>query len=349
MENLKKSNFSALCAGVIFFAFLFVFTDEFTQGLGNGLAICAKTVIPSLFPFLIAAYLTGSGEIPEKIGKRLSAVSQAMFNLPAETLPAIILAQLGGFLSGAKSAQSLCRSGAINESQARRLVLFAFNSGMGFSVNALGSSMLGSRESGRIILISLCLSSLILGFLTKFLPDDRTQVKKLPQKHAPLSAAVVESVSSSASAMLTACAFVAIFSGIIAVAEAHIENGKIRLAAVCLLEVTNGCMAAAGKTSLPMLAAVCAFGGICIHMQVFAIAKEMSINIFHFYVFRIFHAVLAFAVCSLLLHFFPIEEQVFLSFSPNAQLWSFSAPASVSLLFLSALLILDLDNNPEIC
>ncbi len=346
---MKTKGFSALFAGFVCFIFLSVFWAPFAQGLSAGLENCAKTVIPSLFPFLIAASLTGNGDIPEKAKKLLNPITQKLFRLPSESLPAIILSQFGGYLSGAKAVDSLYRSGAISREQAERLLLFGVNSGIGFSVNAVGSIMLGSRESGIILLISLCISSLICGFLTRLLPSEANEAKRLSYSQPPLSIAVVESVSSSAQAILTACAFVSVFSGISSVLDSLIPDENIRLAAACLLEVTNGCISAAGKVSLPIIAAVCAFGGICVHMQVFAVAKNICIKIPAFYLFRILHSLIAFIACKILLFIFPIDTTVFLSITPNARLWSFSAPASISLLLLSALLILDLDNNQKIC
>lgn len=349
MTILKANGFIALCAGAFSFIFLLIFWSEFSFGLNIGLTSCAKTVIPSLFPFLIAASLTSRGELPEKAKKFLNPITQKLFCLPSECLPAIILSQIGGYLSGAKAADELCRSGAISKTQAERLLLFGVNSGVGFSVNAVGIIMLGSRKAGMILFVSLCISSIITGFFTRFLPQEELKTHKLPVPPPPLSEALVESVSSSAQAMLAACAFVTAFSGITSVLDSLIENENVKLIIACLLEVTNGCISTAGKVSLPSLAAVCAFGGICVHMQVFAVAKSTDIRKSVFYFFRILHSALAFTVCRVLLSFFPIEAPVFLSFSQNVQLWSFSAPASVSLLLLSALLILDLDNNKKIC
>lgn len=345
MKKIK----SPATAGAILFVFLFFFAREFAEGLRAGLESCAKTVIPSLFPFLIAASIAGSGALPEKTKKFLNPITERLFNLPADTLPVIILAQLGGYLSGAKAAESLARTGSITKSQAQRLMLFSVNAGMGFSVNALGSVMLGSREAGRVIFISLCISSLIAGFFTRFLHDEKGETRKIAPKTEPFSAVAVKSVSSSAAAMLTACAFVIFFSGFLSVISSRVQSESLRILAACILEVTNGCMCAAGKISLPMLAAVCAFGGVCVHLQVFALTEGIGMKYGIFLLFRALHAALAFAVCFAVLHFFPIDEQVFLSFSKNAALWSFSAPASISLLFLSALLILDLDNKAEIC
>ncbi|MBQ8016158.1 MAG: hypothetical protein IJ264_08255 [Clostridia bacterium] len=346
---MKTNGFIAVCAGLTSFVFLLVFWNPFANGLSLGLANCAKIVIPSLFPFLIAASLTGSGEIPAKAKTILNPITQRLFHLPAESLPVIILSQLGGYLSGAKAAESLYRAGTLNKSQAERLLLFGVNSGIGFSVNAIGTVMLGSRKSGIILLISLCISSLIVGFMTRFLPQKDSEVKKLVSHPPSFSFALVESVSSSAQAMLAACAFVTVFSGLTAVLDSLIKSENLKLAAACLLEVTNGCINTAGKVSLPALAAICAFGGICVHMQVFAVAKSISVKIPLFYLFRFLHSALAFITCRITLYFFPIETQVFLSVSENVRLWSFSAPSSVSLLLLSALLILDLDNKKKIC
>lgn len=342
----KGAAFSAF--GIGFFIFLFIFSDEFASGMKTGLSNCARAVIPSLFPFMIAATLTGYGELPEKIKRILTPLTKFFFGLPADCFFAVITGQLGGYLAGAKAAETLFSSGRLTQSQAGRLIMFSVNAGMGFSVNAVGSVMLRSRESGRILLASLVISSLILGFISKHSGCNEYETKRLAPKELSFSQAIVSSVSSAAISTLFACAFVTVFSGVSEVMQSLIKNETLRLAVSCILEVTNGCFDASGKISLPLIAAVCAFGGICVHLQVFSVAKEIKIDVARFYLFRIIHSALAYLICRIILYFFPIEQSVFLSFSGSAALWSFSAPASVSLLFLSALLILDLDNKEKI-
>ncbi len=337
-----------MLAGILFFAVLFMFTDEFASGIIAGLSNCSKAVIPSLFPFMVAASLTGSGDIPERIKNFLNPITQFLFGLPSECFFAIVIGQLGGYLSGAKSAQTLYKSGRLTQSQAKKLLLFSINAGIGFTVNAIGSVMLRSRESGRILFISLTVSSLILGLVARRLPCTQSALNSINIIDVPLSESIVKSVTSAAESTLYACAFVTVFSGICAVANSLIHNETVKIFISLLLEVTNGCFLAAGKISLPIIAAACAFGGICVHLQVFSVANDIKISIPLFYGFRVMHSALAYIICRILLHFFPIEQSVFLSLTPNAAVWSFSAPASVSLLFLSALLILDLDNKERI-
>ncbi len=345
---LKNKEHTAVFAGISMFIFLLVFSGEFKGGFAQGLKNCSEMVIPSLFPFLIAASLAGSGELPPKINRFVSVITNFLFGLPAESFLAVVLGQLGGYLSGAKAAQSLCSSKKISQEQAEKLMLFCINPGIGFAINALGSIMLLSRNSGRIIFASICISALICGVVSRFLPCKSEKEMIANIVPVSFSEAVVNSVSSGTISLLTACAFVCLFSGLTSVIEAHTENENIRLFAICLLEITNGCIYASKEMSLPFISAICAFGGLCVHMQIFAVANDYKIRIPLFYAFRVLHAILAFTVCSFILWLFPAEQQVIVNITPEAALWSFSAPASISLLFLSALLILDLDNKHKI-
>lgn len=336
-----------MITGIGFFVLLFIFSEKFLEGLNSGLIICVKIVIPSVFPFLIASSLAGCGEIPKKLRKILNPITRFFFRLPAESITAIILGMFGGYLSGAKAVQSLQSNGSLNKSQANRLMLFCINAGAGFSVNAVGNAMLCSREAGKVLLCSLCISALLTGVLSIFLPEENIKNDKHKINAPPFSAAFVNGVTSASQSMLAACGFVALFSGIGAVSDSYVKNETVRLILSCLLEVTKGCADITGTASLPVIASVCAFGGICVHLQIFSMVRD--INIPQFYVFRIIHAVIACIVCKISLYFHPIESAVFLTFSENAAAFSFSAPAAISLLFLSFLLIFDLDNSKKIC
>lgn len=347
---MKKKSYTATLAGVILFVMLFVFSEQFMQGISSGLMTCVKIVIPSLFPFMIAASLAGNGAMPKPLKLICEPVTQFLFRLPAESLPAIILGQLGGYISGAKSADSLYSNGVLTKSEANRLLLFSVNAGMGFSVNAVGNALLGSREAGKVLLAALCVSSLIIGIISRFLSDDDSKPKSITEKNNIMfSSAVVNSVSSGAYAMLAACAFVTLFSGLCAITDEYIKNETVKTIISCLLEVTKGCIDIAEKASLPVIAAVCAFGGICVHMQIFSLSQSLDLKLTKFYAFRMLHSILAYASCKIILHFHPVEQQVFLSFCENAAAVSFSVPSAISLLFLCALLILDLDNGKKIC
>lgn len=335
--------------GIAVFAVLFFFPAEFVSGFSAGLSNCAQVVIPSLFPFLVASSIAGLCELPLFIKRIAEPITQRLFRLPADCLPAIIIGQLGGYLSGVKAAESLYSSGVLSKNQSQRLLFFCVNSGVGFSVNAVGNALLGSRDAGGILLVSLSVSSLIMGFFLRFLPDTDSGTAEKGCKKITFSSAVVGSVASASSSMLACCGFVCFFSGLIAVIGGFINNQTVKIIVSCMLEVTSGCADAAGKISIPAFAAVCAFGGLCVHMQIFSVSKDFGINIPLFYLFRIVHSVLSYAVCGIILYFYPVDVSASVLLGANVRMWSFSAPAAVSLLFLCSLLILDLDNGKELC
>lgn len=348
MEN--KSRYFIFGAGICLFTALLFFSETFASGVSKGLEYCAKLLIPSVFPFIVAASLAGRGTLPEFLCKILNPVTEFFFGLPAQCVPAIILSLFGGYLSGAKSVQSLYSSGVIGKKSAERMLFFCINAGVGFSVNAVGSGMLDSRQAGKVIFVSLCISSLLNGILSRFISkNDAITSSAVTPLHTDLASAVTDSVSSGGAAMLNACTFTVAFSGMCAVFDKYISDPLLKNALSCLLEVTKGCSDISGTASLPVIAAVCAFGGVCVHLQVFSSAKNMEINLPRFYLYRLLNSVTAYAVCKLILYFHPVTVPVSVVINPPDAIFSFSAPAAVSLLFLCALLILDLDNGEKIC
>lgn len=345
---MKKEKIFSLAAGLALFAAAFVFSREFSQGAATGLKNSAGIIVPSLFPFMVASALLGEGELPPIFKKILEPVMQKLFGQPAESAAAVFIGLFGGYPSGARAASALYESGKINKSRAESLMLFSINSGMGFCVNAVGRSLLNSERAGRIIFASLCISALAAGFFAKPEPSEEAD-KTVIRECKPFSKIFVESVASGASGIITVSAFTTLFSGLIAVVSLFLRNKNAAVAVSCLLEITSGCALAAGKIPLPLIASACAFGGACVHMQIFASAGRLKPDIKKFLLFRIIHSVLSGAVCALLLKIFPVAVQTSVALTEGAELFSFSMPAAFSLLFFSSLLIFDLDKQRKIC
>lgn len=342
---MAKRNIAA-CAGVLIFLILFFCPTEFTQGAAIGLKNSATIIVPSLFPSMVASSLIAQGELPPFFKKYLERLTRRLFGQPAECVVAVFAGLFGGYPSGARAAAALCDNGTISENGAKRLMLFCVNAGTGFCLNALGVSLLHSKRSGVIIFVSLAVSALITGLFTKAENECRAAVT-VSEKSA--SAEFVSSVASGASGIITVCAFSVLFSGLLAVISKIVTDSRLIILISCLLEITSGCASAAGKIPLPLICAACAFGGVCVHLQIFAVAGEHKPDILKFYLFRFTHAVLAGVACKVLIYFFPVAVTTSLQLSQNVQAYSFSLPAALSLLFFSSLLILELDKQRKIC
>ncbi len=344
---MRIKKYAVPTVGISVFLFLFVFSEEFLKGAAVGLKNCSQVIIPSLFPFMVAASLMAEGEIPPLLKRLINPITEKLFGQPAESAVAVFVGLLGGYPSGARAAAALCESGKITQSQAKSLMLFCVNPGAGFCVNAVGISLLGAERAGTVIFVSLCLSALITGFFTK--PAKENPMPQTVSRAKPFSEAFVGAVASGASGIISVCAFTVFFSGILRVVSRFNISKKAVIPLACLLEISSGCASAAGKIPIPLIASACAFGGLCVHMQIFSVAGRLKPDIKKFLLFRLIHSVLSGLICEALLKLFPVSVQTFLPISENAALSSFSVPASVSLLFFSALLIFDLDKQRKIC
>lgn len=343
---MKKRNDTFLIGSAAFIC-AFLFSEKFLTGVKNGLLLSANAVVPSLFVFMCASSVIGSGEMPGLLKKVFNPVMR-IFNLPAEAFTAVFLGFFAGYPTGAKITEELYLSGRISENQKKRMLRFCVNPGIGFSVNAVGIIMLNSKKSGIIILVSACLSSLLIGLFSSFGEKNENSFSAEIRTKRP-DEAIVEGVSSGTVSMLKICGFVALFSGFGEIINLIPINEKAGILLRCLLEVTGGCSNAVSVMPLPMIAGVCAFGGICIHMQIFSICGESGMKKFEFLLFRFIHAALSTLICFVILNYFPVEIDAISIQTERFVMNSFSFPASVSLMFLASLIILDLDNSKKLC
>lgn len=343
---MKKGS-GAFLLGITAFICAFLFSKEFISGVKSGLLLSANTVVPSLFVFMCASSIIGSGKMPLSV-KRIASPVMRIFSLPAEAFPAVFLGLFAGYPTGAKMTEELMKSGRITARQRERMLRFCVSSGLGFSINAVGIMMLNSKKSGVVILASVCISSVLIG-LASSIGEKKELISSDDIKTKAPAEALVEGVSSGAISMLIICGFVALFSGIGEIIELIPINEKAKILLLCFLEVTAGCSKAANFMPLPMIAGICAFGGICVQMQIFSICSEHGINKLKFMLFRFIHAALSTLVCIIILKYFPIEASALSIQTERFVMNSFSFPASVSLMFLASLIILDLDNSKKMC
>lgn len=325
-----------------------------SDGITNGLYLCAGVVIPSLFPFMVlSSFLVKSG-FCTKFGFLFEPFTRLLFKLPGCTAGAIFMSLIGGFPVGAKMTYELFESHQITMAQARRMMLFCINAGPAFVINAIGFALLGSSKIGIILFASLCITSILIGIVISITDDyeDLSPMFKYPAdaKNKKLAFAFTNSVSDGAQSIFSVCVWVILFSCLGSLLSLMPINENTAISLKCLLEVTSGCSAAAGNFDITVIAFILGWAGLCVHCQILQYLQGVGVNIIHFFISRIASGTIASFVCANLLEIFPCEMQ---TFSSNAlafdAAFSVSAPAAAVLLIMSALLILDLDTERKMC
>lgn len=118
--------FAAACIG------LFLQPQICAAGVQNALLLCAKTLVPSLFPFLVLSGFFLRSGLCTICGARLSHFTTRLFRLPGESAGVLLLSMVGGFPVGIKMTANLFANGQNHEaaSDSHVPVLFQCRSGV---------------------------------------------------------------------------------------------------------------------------------------------------------------------------------------------------------------------------
>ena len=288
-----------------FFSAFVILINSSAVSLGaiNGLILCGKIIISSLFPFSVICIFLIKANIFSVFEKSLSLFSLKIFGIPSSGFFAMILSFIGGYPIGAKMIQSLHNQNKISENVASKMLYYCVNAGPAFILIAVGENVFGSKKAGIILLCAHLFSSLIMAiFIGRFIKE--TEIKSTTTKNKMnLSEAFVEATSDSCSAIISICSYVVLFSTIIQILKN--ANMPFLLYGSCpLLELTTGVF---NIRNIYIIAALLGWGGFCVHFQIFSVCKSININKIYFFLSRIIHASLSVLILYLLLKIFPVS------------------------------------------
>ncbi|HIT71117.1 MAG TPA: sporulation integral membrane protein YlbJ [Candidatus Scatovivens faecipullorum] len=304
--NLKKYFFT-----IIFFLFmitLLIFSNNNLIAAQNGLALWAKNVLPTLFPFFVATELLCQTNFTYILGKLLNKLIKPIFNLPGESVIAIILGTISGYPIGAKVVCNLKNQKIITKIEAERLIAFTNNSGPLFILGTVGITLFHNKHLGIILLISHIFSSLTVGYLFRFWKRNKLDVnfreihfnsKLAPIKISEIGEILGNAIKKSISSILSVGGFIVLFSVILSILE---NSGILDIINMFLyqfgiskeissaiftgiIEVTNGVnLSSSIYTSLPTLSILLTsfllgFGGISVLLQVYSIISKENISV----------------------------------------------------------------------
>lgn len=181
---------------------------EAAQAVRDGLALCAGSVIPALFPFLaVSGLLTAldAGASPA-LGPlaRLLGCSRAGAR-------AFLLGLTGSYPVGARTVAQLYRRGGISRREACRLLLFSNNCGPAFILGVAGLGCFGSHRAGVLLWGVHILAALVIALaLPRRAAEPPERPGSVPAR-PPLVPALIAAVRDAAGTMVYICGFVVFF------------------------------------------------------------------------------------------------------------------------------------------
>ena len=111
---MKAKKWMPVTAVLAIVVLLLLRPQEAAEAVRVGLALCGRTVIPSLFPFFAAISLLLQLGAAEALSGLFRPVMQPLFRMRGECALPLLAGLLGGYPSGAKTAAGLYAQGRIS-------------------------------------------------------------------------------------------------------------------------------------------------------------------------------------------------------------------------------------------
>ncbi|MCD7873298.1 MAG: hypothetical protein LUG21_08490 [Clostridiales bacterium] len=319
-------------------AVLISFSYNAKQGGLYGIALCEKVIIPSLLPLLMIFNLiqnSGAGRILEKL---LAPITVGLFRLPKSAGAAVFFGLTGGYPAGALLTHNLYKNNDIDSKEAARIMRFNFNGGAAFIITAVGAGFLQSQKAGLILFASTTSASLLTAFLSSFF-NKKEQSTQTDYFSVSFDEALSKSVYQAIKSIAGICAYIILFSAFNSIISTPAEIAP-------LIEITGALSEKSSYFTLEQTAFFLEFGGLCIHMQIFGLIKDMKMKYFDFFIWRVINSFAASGICFILLKLFPLETPVFSNYSQSiVRFTSVNATLSSLMIFGCAVFIFDLENK----
>ena len=294
--------------GVGCIALLLLYADGAVEAVKKGLQLCHDTVIPALFPFMVASELLVGCGGAAAIGRVLARPFRAVLGVPGAAACPIVLGALCGFPTGARVMAALYDRGELSARQCTRLLTFINLPSSAYLISAVGASLLGSRRMGVVLWSISLLCAGLTALLTRvLLRDDAPDAQQAPQPVRMGAGVFTSAVSTAAQSMLAVCAYVLFFSAVLGAlqsAAAGVSLSPVLHALVYgLLELSGGMARAAAIPNATQAAMVCAalggWSGLSVMCQIMTVCQGRGFSFVPYLLAKLGQAILAAALTGL--------------------------------------------------
>ena len=246
------------------------------EGARQGIELCLRTVIPSLFPFFLLSVLLTSS----LVGSSLPVLRPLgkLCGIPKGAESILVSGFLGGYPVGAQAIASACHAGQVQKKDAERMLAFCNDAGPAFLFGMV-SSMFPYRWMAWVLWGIHIVSAVLVSLL---IPGNSAKtVGTSSAKQATLSAALRSAIT----VMATVCGWVVLFRVVIAFLSRWVLwllPTAAQVAITGLLELSNGCCELTAISDIDLRFILCsgilAFGGVCVTMQTVSVTNGLSLR-----------------------------------------------------------------------
>lgn len=242
-------------------------------GAKEGIDLCIRSVIPSLFPFFVLSnVLLGS------LSLRWLKPLGRLLKIPGGAEGILAAGFLGGYPVGAQCIADAWKEERISTAHAHRMLTFCNNAGPSFLFGILAPQF-SSPVSAWLLWAIHILSALAVAIFTKA----PTEMPSKNPRQTPCS--FPDALKKAVRTMALVCGWVVLFRILITFLKRWIfwglpESWQVVFSGI--LELSNGCCMLSLIPSEPQRFVICAgllsFGGVCVAMQTVSAIQGLSLR-----------------------------------------------------------------------
>lgn len=245
-------------------------------GAGEGVSLCLRVVIPSLFPFFVLSVLLTSSLSGTAVPP-LRPVGW-LCGIPAGAEPLLLIGLLGGYPAGAQAVAQSYEAGRLSRRDAGRLLGFCSNAGPAFLFGMIGGKFSQSWAPWVLWGIHI-LSALTVGIL---LPG---RARRSSGTGGRREMTLPEALRQGLRIMASVCGWVVLFRVVLAFLSRWflwLLNVPGQVAVSGILELSNCCCELDRIPGEGLRFVICsgmlAFGGVCVAMQTASVTGRLGMG-----------------------------------------------------------------------
>ncbi len=290
---------------IIFNIVVFKFPKEIIESSVRGLNIWAKSLVPSLLPFIFVNNLARDTGVFHFLGNKICAPIAKVFKISNISAISYISALFSGYPIGSKLASDNYESKFISKEEASTVALFSNIPSPLFTLGTVGVTLFHDRNFGLYLLVIQISSSFLLGLLATSKNKKHFCYQNLPYIYRPFSQILNNCITNTIATITTIGVYVVLLSiltkvftilGVlkfISIILCHIlspiglteELGNSIV--IGFFEMTSGLVYISENEGVTQLSAsiisfILAFGGLSINSQCMSFLGNIGVNFLKF-------------------------------------------------------------------
>ncbi len=284
LECKKINPFLFLIAASLIFLCLYS-PDKMVEFAIKGLDLCGRSIIPSLFPFIVFSDMLINSRVFDNLPEFFGRTFEKLFKINRSAFGAFLIGMLCGFPLGLKYACDLYKRRSITKEECERLICFVNNTGPSFVIAGIGVAMRESVREGTAIYLLQIFSATVFGVILSLNKNYISAEKQ--QEHIYKDFSFSEAVKVSALNSIYICGFITFFSIISGFVGVISDNSILKCTFSIFLEIGNASLLCSRldntALSFAMTAAAVSFSGLSVHMQSKIFLNEVDISVKKYY------------------------------------------------------------------